>query len=308
MSFVLKRLLLALPTALGVVTLTFAFIHLTPGDPVDILLGEHALPTDREALRQSLGLHLPLWQQYMSFLAELVQGNLGASLYSQKDVASLIAARLPATIQLAFAAMLFAIGLGIPLGVWSAVNYKKWPDKAAQGIALAGLAMPSFWLGPLLIIVFSVWLGFFPVSGKEGVLSIILPAITLGFVMAAMISRLLRASLLDILGADYIRTARAKGLSDRVVYWRHAFKNALLPVITVVFLQLGNLMTGAILTEAVFAWPGVGSLIVEALHQRDYPVVQGCVLFIAFTYMLMTLLSDIIVAFIDPRIRYGDAK
>ena len=305
-SFVLKRLLIMLPTALGVVTLTFLLIHLVPGDPIEVLLGEHAMPADREALRVALGLNLPIGEQYWQFLTNLFQGDMGVSYYKGAPVTELIWSRLPATAELAVAAIGFALIIAIPLGVWSAANRGGLPDKASNVLTLAGLAMPSFWLGPLLIIVFSLWLGLLPVSGKDGsILSLVLPAITLGMAMAAMTTRLLRSTLLEVLGEDFIRTAMAKGCTKKVVLYRHALKNALLPVITVVFLQAGSLLTGAILTETIFAWPGIGSLIVDALNQRDYPVVQGCVLFIALVYMLMTFLSDLVCGLADPRIRVG---
>ena len=306
LSFVLKRLLMIIPTAFGVVTLTFLLIHLVPGDPVEVLLGEHAMPADREALREALGLHLPVWEQYVQFVMNLFQGNLGESYYKGVAVTELILNRLPATGELALAAISFALLIAIPLGVWSAANRGGVSDKASNVLTLAGLAMPSFWLGPLLIIVFSLWLGWLPVSGREGgIPSLVLPAITLGLGMAAMTTRLLRSTLLDVLGSDFIRTATAKGCARKTILYRHALSNALLPVITVVFLQAGALLTGAILTETVFSWPGLGTLIVDALNQRDYPVVQGCVLFIALVYMLMTFLSDLVYGLVDPRIRVG---
>lgn len=293
----------------GAVTLTFFFIHLIPGDPIENLLGEDALAADRQALRESLGLDKPIFEQFTTYLSDLLHGDLGTSLYSARPVTELILERLPATAELALAALFFAVIISFPVGIWAAVNKGKAPDKIAMTGSLLGFSMPNFWLGPLLIIMFSVWVGIFPVSGREdGIMSLILPSITLGTGMAAVLSRLVRSSLLEVLSADYIRTARAKGVSNRRLVWRHALRNALLPVVTVLFLQVGTLLTGAIITEAVFSWPGLGSLMIGALNTRDYMVVQGCVLFIAITYLTMTLLADILYALIDPRIRFDGGK
>lgn len=309
LRFLLHRLFLFVPTAFGVATLTFLFIHLVPGDPVEVILGEQAQPADREALREALGLNRPLYEQFFSFWVRLMQGDVGTSLFNSRPVAEQIWERLPATAELAGAALLVALVVAFPLGIWAALHPNRWQDKTAMAMALTGFSMPNFWLGPLLIIVFSLGLGWLPVSGRDaGWTSVVLPALALGTGMAAITSRLLRAALLEVLSADYIRTAQAKGVTKARLVFRHALRNALLPVVTVVFLQAGALLTGAILTEAVFSWPGVGSLIIEALNRRDYPMVQGCVLFIAFTYMLMTLLSDIVYAWADPRIRFGGAR
>ena len=296
------------PTALGVMILTFFFVHMVPGDPVEVLLGEHALPVDRQRLTESLGLHLPLWQQFLHFITGVFRFDFGTSFYSGESVYDMIVKRVPATAYLALMAILFAMLMAVPMGIWSALHKNKWQDRLALTFSMLAFAMPSFWLGPLLIIFFSLYLKMLPVSGNDEWSSIILPAFTLGFAMSAMTARLLRASLLENLESDYIKTALAKGLSYEKATRQHAVKNALLPLVTVVFLQAGALLTGAILTEAVFSWPGLGSLIVDALGKRDYPTIQGCVLFIAFVYMLMTLLSDIVYALIDPRIRYSTEK
>lgn len=305
LRYILHRILLMLPTALGVVLLSFFLIHLVPGDPVDILLGEQALPVDREAMRQALGLHLPLFEQLQTYFVNLFTFDFGESFHTSRPVWELVWERLPATMYLALSAIFFALLLAFPLGMWAAAHAGKWQDKTALVFSMAAFSMPSFWLGPLLMIFFSLYLGWLPVSGNEGPTSIILPAVTLGMAMSAMTARLLRASLLEVMGSDFMRTAKAKGLTGKVLMLRHALRNALLPVITVVFLQAGVLLTGAILTEAVFSWPGLGSLIVESINRRDFPVIQGCMLFIAFTYMLMTLLSDIAYAYADPRVRIG---
>ncbi|MBI1362785.1 MAG: ABC transporter permease subunit [Proteobacteria bacterium] len=305
LRYVTHRLLHFIPTALGVVTLTFLLIHLVPGDPVEVILGEQALPADRAALSQQLGLDLPLWEQYARFMMHLAQGDVGTSLFSQRPVADMLWGRLPATAELAAAALCVALLIAFPLGIWAAVNRNRWPDHMAMGVSLVGFSMPNFWMGPMLIILFALWLGWLPVSGREGWSSLVLPAVTLGTGMAAITTRLLRSALLEVLHADFIRTAKAKGVPQKGIILKHALRNALLPVITVVFLQAGALLTGAILTEAVFSWPGLGSLMIDGLNRRDYPVVQGCVMFIALTYMVMTLLSDLLYAWADPRIRFG---
>ena len=309
LNFIINRLLQFLPTIFGVASLTFFFIHLIPGDPIENLLGEDALAADREAMREALGLDEPIYTQYINYLSNLLHGDLGTSLYSNRAVTTLILERLPATFELALTAFVFAVVLSFPLGIWAAVHKKQWQDKVAMTGSLLGFSMPNFWLGPLLIIVFSVWLGVFPVSGREdGFMSLILPAITLGTGMAAVLSRLVRSSLLEVLSADYMRTAKAKGVKRRTLICKHGLRNALLPVMTVLFLQVGTLLTGAIITEAVFSWPGLGTLMIDALNARDYMVVQGCILFIAFIYLTMTLVADILYAFIDPRIRFSGGK
>lgn len=301
----MKRLVLMLPTAFGVLVLTFLLVHLVPGDPVEVLLGERALPADREALETALGLNLPLYQQFTNFITSAIQFDLGTSLYTKEPVTQMIAERLAPTALLAFWAMCFALVVAFPLGIWAALKKGEWQDKFAISVSLIGFSMPNFWFGPLVMILFGLWLGWLPISGMTDWTSFILPAVTLGLGMAAITSRLVRASLLEAMSADYMRTARAKGVRQKNLMVKHALKNALLPVVTVIFLQTGALLTGAILTEMIFSWPGVGSLLVEALNRRDYMVIQGTVLFIAFVYMLMTLLSDICYALVDPRIRYG---
>ena len=306
--YILNRILQIIPTALGVVMLAFLLIHLVPGDPVEVLLGEHALTSDREALRASLGLDKPILDQFIAFISQLAHFDLGTSYYNHIAVNQLIADRLLATGQLALAAILFALSSALPLGLWAAMHRGKWQDKSALAFSMLAFSMPSFWIGPLLMIVFSLYFGWLPISGYEQPSSIILPAITLGLGMSAIIARLLRTSLLESMGSDYIRTAIAKGLSHNKAVYKHALRNALLPVVTIVFLQAGALFTGAILTEAIFSWPGIGSLIVESLQRRDYPTIQGCMLFIAFVYMFMTFLSDLVYALFDPRIRHGQER
>jgi peptide/nickel transport system permease protein len=305
MSSSIRRVLLAVPTLLGAATLVFFFIHMIPGDPVEVMLGETASAVDRERLRHMLGLERPLLEQYLSFLAHALCGDLGRSLRDGAPIAELVLGRLPATLLLAAAAAGIALAVAIPLGALSARHRGRWPDAAATGFALLGASTPSFFLGPLLVLVFSVWLGWFPVSGAESAASLVLPAITLGLGMSAILTRLVRASLLDALSADFVRTARAKGLSEPVVFLRHAMRSALLPVTTIFGLQLGSLLGGAIITETIFAWPGIGRLTLQAIQGRDYPLVQGCVLVIAVGYVAANLLTDLAYQRLDPRIRYG---
>jgi ABC-type dipeptide/oligopeptide/nickel transport system permease component len=300
-----SRLGTAALVVLGVCTLVFLLIHLVPGDPVEAMLGEGARPADRAALTAALGLDRPLGEQYLSYLARLARLDLGRSFIYQRPVADLLAERLPATLILAAVALGLALLLAVPLGVLAACRRGRALDGVAMGFSLFGSSIPNFWLGPLLILVFSLWLGWTPVSGREGAASLALPALTLGTSLAAILARMVRSSVLEVLGDDYIRTARAKGLSPAAVLWGHALRNAWLPVLTLVGLQLGGLLGGAVITETVFAWPGLGSLLVEAIQGRDYPVVQGCVLLVSLGYVLVNTGTDLIYAWADPRIRGG---
>jgi ABC-type dipeptide/oligopeptide/nickel transport system permease component len=286
----------------GVCTLVFLLLHLVPGDPVEAMLGESARPADRDALRQALGLDLPVAEQYARYLTGLSRLDLGRSFQNQRPVVDLLAERLPATLQLTAAALVLALALAIPLGVLAAHRRGSALDSGAMAFSLIGISMPNFWLGPLLILVFSLWLGWTPVSGSDRPLSLVLPAITLGTALAAVLARMVRASVLEVLGEDYVRTARAKGLSEAAVLRRHALRNAWLPVLTLVGLQLGGLLGGAVITETVFAWPGVGSLLVESIQARDFPVAQGCVLLISLVYVLVNTLTDLAYVWVDPRI------
>ncbi|MEJ2609144.1 MAG: ABC transporter permease [Candidatus Thiodiazotropha sp.] len=303
--FLMSRLLSALMVMVGVACLVFLLIHLVPGDPVDVMLGESARPADREALRISLGLDQPLIKQLSDYFIGILQLDLGRSLYARQAVSQLLAERIPATLELAFAALLCALLMAIPLGILAAVKRGKAWDWGAMGFSMLGVSIPNFWLGPMLILCFSLWLGWTPVSGRGGLASLILPAITLGTAFAAILARMVRSSLLEVLGEDYVRTARAKGLSEMQVIWRHAMRNAWLPVVTLLGLQLGALLGGAVVTEVIFDWPGIGSLMIESIQRRDYPVVQGCVLFISLAYVLVNTLTDLAYGVIDPRIRLG---
>lgn len=298
-----SRLASAFIVVLGVATLVFLLIHLVPGDPVEVMLGESAQQADRESLRHALGLDKPVPVQLLEFYKGLLQFDLGQSLHSKRPISEEILERLPATIELALSAMVVAVLLAFPLGVIAAIRKDSAWDSSAMTVSLLGVSIPNFVMGPVLILIFAVQLKLLPVSGREGLASLILPAITLGTALAAVLSRMVRASLLEVLNEDYIRTARAKGLSERVVVWRHGLRSAMLPVITLLGLQLGTLLAGAVITEAVFSWPGIGQLTIEAIQRRDYPVVQACILLISSTYVLVNTLTDTVYAWLDPRIR-----
>lgn len=298
------RLISVFPLALGVATGVFFLIHLIPGDPIDLMLGDKAASADRAALRETLHLDEPILKQYAHFMLSLSQGDLGQSFSMKKPVFDVLLSRYKATIVLAFAALFIAITLAVPLGVFSALRHGSLQDQSILMLSLLGVSIPNFWLGPLLIIFFSLKLNLLQVSGREGLLSFVLPALTLGLGMAALLLRITRASVLEIVKKDYILTARAKGLPEKIVITKHLFRNALIPLITVLGLQFGALLTGAIITETIFSWPGLGRLTISAIYTRDYPLVQGCVLGIAFTYLLVNLLVDILYVIADPRVRY----
>lgn len=298
-----KRLLAVLPVVFGVLLLTFLLVHLVPGDPVEVMLGESATSADRARLRAELGLERPLPVQFFDYLGKLAQGDFGRSIHSQAPINTLLAQRIPATAQLALLALGLALLVGLPLGIAAALGHRRWPDRLATLSALTLSAMPHFWLGPLLMLLFALWLPWLPVSGMESPGAIVLPAVTLACGLAAILTRMTRASLLEVLSEDFVRTARAKGLPERVVVLQHALRPALLPVVTIVGLQLGSLLAGAVITETVFGWEGVGRLLVESIEKRDYPVTQACVLVIALTYVLVNLATDLLYARIDPRVR-----
>ncbi|PIP44497.1 MAG: glutathione ABC transporter permease GsiC [Deltaproteobacteria bacterium CG23_combo_of_CG06-09_8_20_14_all_60_8] len=302
-NYFVKRLLLLIFVLFGVVTLVFFLIHLIPGDPVDIMLGDTAVAADKLALRHDLGLDQPVMQQYGRYLGHVVQGDLGVSIHSRAPVLGEIMARFPASAELMIGAMVVAMLIAFPLGILAALKPHGLLDASAMFFSFLGIAMPHFWLGPLLIILFSIQLNWLPVNGRGTLAHLVLPAITLGTAMAAMLSRMIRASLLDVLGEDYIRTARAKGLPERTVVLRHALRNALVPVITVIGLQVGVLLSGAIITEAIFDWPGLGTLLLDGISTRNYPLVQGCILFIATIYVLVNMLTDTAYGWADPRVR-----
>jgi len=328
-----RRLVELVPVFFGVLLVVFVIAHLTPGDPVQIALGEHATPEALERLRAELNLDEPLPVQFARYLGQVVRGDLGRSIQTNEQVIVELGTRFPATIELTFSAMLIASAVGILTGVVAAARRNTWFDGASMLVALFGFSMPIFWLGIMLILLFAAYLGWFPISGRldytveisrltnlhlvDAVVSknwvafgnalrhLVLPAVTLSTVPLAIIARMTRSSLLEVLRQDYVRTARAKGMAEIQVVTRHALRNAFIPVVTVIGLNVGSLLGGAILTETIFAWPGVGRLVVDAIFARDYPLVQGAVLVIAIVFVLVNLVVDLSYAYLDPRIRYG---
>jgi peptide/nickel transport system permease protein len=302
--FVARRVLAVMPVLFGVTLAVFSMLFLVPGDPVKMMLAEFVTNPDQIAqMRAQLHLDEPIFQQYGRFVGNAVRGDLGTSIRSRRPVATEIAENVGSTAQLALASMAVAIGLGIPLGLVAALGRNSWLDVAAMVVALLGVAMPSFWLGLLLIFGFSLHLGWFPATGGGDLHHLVLPAVTLGMIAAAIIARLTRSSMLEVLGQDYVRTARAKGLAWWGVVVRHALKNALIPIVTIFGLQFGNLLAGAVIVETVFSRPGLGRLVVGGILAKDFPLVQGAVLFVAVAYVLINVLVDVAYAFVDPRIR-----
>jgi peptide/nickel transport system permease protein len=301
--YLLRRLLLTIPVLIGVATLVFALIHFIPGDPAQAMLGEGATPEDVAQLRTRLGLDKPLLVQYGSFLNGVVHGDLGVSLRNDQPVMKQILERMPATAELAFAAMAVAVLFALPLGIVAAVWRGTWVDHAAMTLSLVGISVPNFWLGPLMAIVFAVELGWLPVGGSGTPAHLVLPSITLGAALAAILARMTRASLLEELSEPYVLAARAKGVSRTRAVLHHAFRNSLIPIVTILGLQFGVVLTGAVITETIFAWPGIGRLLIQSISFRDYPTVQGCVLLIAITYVGVNLITDLTYGFLDPRIR-----
>jgi peptide/nickel transport system permease protein len=304
LKFISLRLLFALPALWLIVTMVFLLAHIVPGDPVQQMLGEGARTEELQQLRHALGLDLPLGVQYERYLGGVVRGNLGESFRFQQPVARVILAHYPATLELAVFALLVCAGIGIPAGTLAAERRGQATDHAVGVITLFGLSVPNFALGPVLILIFSVILGWLPVSGRGGPAHLMLPAFTLGAALAAILTRMVRAAVVEELSSDYVRTARAKGLTNGAVLFRHAFRNALIPILTILGLQFGTLLAGTIVTESIFSWPGVGRLAVQAIQARDYPLLQGCILLIAVSYVLVNLLTDLVYAAVDPRVRF----
>jgi len=330
--YVIKRLLQIIPVVLGVTLIAFALIHLAPGDPVRTMLGQHATQQEINEIRAKYGLDQPLYIQYFMWLGDVIQGDLGRSILSHEQVTTEIASRFPNTIELAIAAMIFAILIGVVAGIISATKQYSVADYSVMGIALFGISMPVFWLGIMLMMIFGVFLGWLPIGGRIDLLipfhsitgfmvidsiitlngaallsvfeHLILPAIALGTIPMAIIARTTRSSMLEVLRQDFIRTERAKGLSEWKVIYKHAIRNAMVPVVTVIGLNFGLLLSGAILTETVFSWPGVGRLVVDAVYARDYPLVIGCILIFALVFVLVNLITDLLYTYIDPRIHY----
>ena len=299
----LTRLIYTIPVVWLVVSLVFLLIHLVPGDPVQQMLGEGATPADIESLRHAYGLDAPLGQQYLHYWHGVLHGDLGRSLRLNDSVTHLVLARYPYTLELTVAALILALLLAVPAGIGAALNRGRWRDQVLGFVSLLGLSFPGFALGPILILLVSIKLGWLPVSGAGGVEYLILPAVTMGGSLAAILTRMVRTAMLEELGQDYIRTARAKGLSERTVVYRHALRNAMIPVLTLVGLQFGVLLAGAIVTETIFSWPGLGRLTVSAISNRDYALVQGCILAVGLTYVLVNLLTDVLYIVVNPRIR-----
>jgi peptide/nickel transport system permease protein/oligopeptide transport system permease protein len=302
--FIRQRLLLAIPTVFAVSIAVFLMLHLIPGDPASIYLGDQlATPERLERIRQEMGLDRPIHIQYLDFVVRALQGDLGRSLQNGRPVALELSERLPRTAELAAAAFLVSLLFGVSLGILSALRHNTWVDTLSMFVALVGVSMPIFWLGLLAILVFSIQLSWFPITGQQGLVSLVLPAAVLGIVSSATLARLVRSSMLEVLRNEYVTTARAKGLRERVVVRRHALKNALIPVATVLGLEVGSLLSGAVITETVFARPGIGKLIVDSIQSKDFTVVQGGVLFVAVVYVVVNLAVDVSYAFLDPRIR-----
>jgi len=302
-EYFFKRLLFFLPTVFGVVTLVFFLIHMIPGDPIDLMLGDSALPAQRSELREKLHLNEPILTQYGRFLKEVVTFKLGESIQTGEAVSLRIQKRFPPTFFLASTSLFFALLLSIPFGLFAAYKQGTWIDTSLMSISLFGLSVPAFWFGPMLALFFSFYLGWFPISGMEEFSSVVLPALTLGSGMAALTTRTTRAAVIDILQQDYIRFAWAKGLSPSRVLFTHALRSTLLPILTIVGLQAGSLLSGSVITEKVFSWPGIGTLLIEAIEKRDFPVVQGVVLVISLIYLLLNLVTDLLYAWADPRVR-----
>src|SRR5215467_11156204 len=303
LRYLATRLLYMVPVLWLVVSVVFLLIHLVPGDPVAQMLGEGALASDIEATRHAYGLDAPIGQQYLHYWRGVLHGDLGKSLRYNDSVTHLLGQRYPFTMELTFAALAVALALSIPAGVRSARRRNRWDDRAISFVSLLGLSFPNFALGPILILFFAIYLGLLPVSGSGTWMHIVLPAITLGGALAAILTRMVRTAMLEELGQDYIRTARAKGLSEEVVVYKHALRNALVPVLTVVGLQFGALLAGAIVTETIFSWPGIGRLTIQAINSRDYYLVQGCILMIGLTYVVVNFMTDFVYSLANPRIR-----
>jgi ABC-type dipeptide/oligopeptide/nickel transport system permease component len=308
-QYLFGRVLQLIPVLLLISVVIFVIMHVLPGDPAELMLagaeGGAITPQRLAQLKQEMGLNDPLIVQYMHFLGNALVGNLGESIRSREPVTDLILDRFASTLALALAGLLIALVIGVPLGMIAAVRQQSWIDSLAMGIAYVGASMPVYWIGLVLILLFSLTLGWFPPAGVDSYRALVLPAFTLGIVSAGMIGRLIRSSMVEVLSEDYIRAARAKGLGERLILWRHGLKNALIPVVTMVGLQFGAMLAGAVVTETVFSRPGLGRLVVQAILQKDYPLVQGSVLFLAAVYLLVNLLVDVTYAWLDPRIRYG---
>jgi ABC-type dipeptide/oligopeptide/nickel transport system permease component len=304
-AYLLRRLGSSAVAVLGVLILVFLFLHIVPGDPAQVLLGDQATPERVVEVRRALGLDRPLPEQYWRFVSRAVQGDFGQSIRAMRPVLPYVVERLPATLELAAGALLISTGLGIPLGVLAAARRHSIWDRLSMSLALAAQSAPNFWVGLILIALFSVKLGVLPVSGRGGLGHLVLPSVTLAIFFVGLVVRLTRSGMLEVLAQDYVRTAGAKGLPERLVIFRHALKNAMIPIVTVLGLQIGTLLGGAVVTETVFAWPGMGQLAVQAIYQRDYPVVQCIVLLLGGGFVLINWAVDVSYSFLDPRIQHA---
>ena len=306
LTYIVRRALVAIPTLLGVATVVFGLLRLLPGDPASVIAGPTATAESIATIRHQLGLDLPLWEQYLTFLGRLLRGDLGISTRTGSPVVQEIFSRVPYTAELAVTSLVLAIAVGVAAGVIAATRRNGGADLGISGSAVFGVSMPTYWLGLMLIIVFAVRLRVLPAAGADqGALSLVLPAVTLALFSMGLVARQTRSAMLEVLGQDFVRTARAKGAGRSAVLIRHALRNALLPVVTTIGLQFGALLGGAVLTETVFAWPGVGRLLVDSISARDYPVVQGVVLLLSVSFIVINLLTDLVYAYVDPRIRYS---
>ncbi|CAN5725033.1 ABC transporter permease [soil metagenome] len=303
LTYVLRRVLLALPVLVGVSALSFSLLHFVPGDPVDIMLGDQASSADKVLLRKELGLDKPFTAQLSGYFTGLAHLDLGVSMQSRRPVVDEIAERVPATMELTLVAMLIALAVGIPLGVMAAVFRETIIERAAMLFGLIGMSTPGFWLGPMLILVFAIKLDWLPVSERGGLEHVILPALTLSMGLAAILTQVTRASMIEVVREDFVNVARAKGAGPIRLWFKHALSNAMMPIITIIGLQFGALLTGTVIVETIFDWPGVGTLLFQSIQQRNYPLVQGCVLFIAFTYVAVNLLTDLAYAVANPKVR-----
>ncbi len=301
--FLIRRIAILIGTLFCVLTIVFLLLRIIPGDPVEAMLGEGAQPVDVQAMRRQLMLDQPVWKQYSLYLRHFIHGDLGESWSFKTPVAQTLVSRVPATLELASGGMVVAILLAVPLGVFAASRPNTLSDRLTTLFAVSGAAVPHFWLGPLLVLLFSIQLGWLPVSGRGTFAHLILPSVTLGSALAAILTRMLRSSLLEELGSDYIRAAQARGAGPGRIIFRHALPNAFLPVLTIFGLQFGGLLTGAVITETIFSWPGIGRLLIQAIFSRDYPLVQGCILAFAFLYAIVNLVVDVLYAALDPRIQ-----
>ncbi len=296
------RLLLLTPLIFIISSITFLIIHFIPGDPVDLMLGDYALESERESLRLSLGLSGNLWDQYLYFISNLFKFNLGNSIFSDSSVTKLIIQRVPATLELTLVSILMSCLWGIPLGVLTASTKSSSLDFIGTSLGVLGMSVPGYFLGPILIWIFSVNLGILPVGGREGLLNLVLPSLSLALPLGAILMRMTRAAMQEVLTQEYIQVAYAKGITKKTLYFKHALKNALIPIITIIGLQIGTLLTGTVITETIFSWPGLGTLLFDAINQRDYPIVQGCIIIIACIYVIVNFLTDVLYTIVNPKV------